>query len=163
MIKKWQSAFGTPKIFNDPEKIKLREHMNIIKKKIENMFYNKDLAWDLTLMATHISSVIEFNNVNSKDVETIMYSLAYYFLKDYINLKKLCEISKLSIKQLEEESKKSLELLQKSHEKKILNSKEITNKKLTKIEKLKKESIIKFIEWNKNKCIIEKNKLKNMN
>ncbi len=82
--------------------------------------------------------------LSKKELNIIVYSLSYFFLKDYIDIKKLVELSKMSEKQLDIESKKSLELLKNSY-------------KLVKNKKLDVDSIFdrmkKFEEYIKNKKI----------
>ena len=134
---------GFNEIYKNPKKIELKSKLNEIEKKIEILFYNKNLSMDLCALTLHESIyIIEKENVSLKELEKIVYSLSYYFLKDYIDIKKLVELSKMSEKELENESKKSLELLKSSY--KLVENKDLKVDSI--FERMKK-----FVDWKNEK------------
>ncbi len=103
-------------IYSDEKKEKNLNYLLKLEKNIENLFFNKDLI-SFTALSIHkiIFIIIKNQNLTKKELEKNVYVLSYFFLKDYIDIKKLVELSKMSEKQLDTESKKSLELLKNSY------------------------------------------------
>lgn len=139
-MKKWQYKMKDFKeIYENPEKIKLNEYEHNFLKKIDNLILNKNLKMSLVGMSIHKAIyIIEKENISLLELEKIIYSLTYYFLKDYIDIKKLYKLSKMNESELKKESEQNLGLLKKDYElieKKELNVKEIFN------------DMKRFVEW----------------
>jgi hypothetical protein len=126
-------------IYSDKKKEKNLNYLLELEKIIETLFLNKDLI-SFTALSIHkiIDIIIKKQDLTKQELEKLVYSLAYYFLKDYINIKKLIELSKISEKELNKESKESLELLKISY--KFVENKDLNVNSI--FERMKR-----FIEW----------------
>jgi uncharacterized protein YdiU (UPF0061 family) len=136
---------GFNEIYKDPIKIKLLNYLNEIEKKIEKIFYNKDLTIDLCAQSIHkLIYVIEKKNISKEELEKMIYSLTYYFLKEYLNIKELIKISNMSKVELIQESEKTIELLKKYY--KLIKNREIDIKEIFIIMK-------KFVDRKQNNIV----------
>jgi hypothetical protein len=124
-MNKWQYKLKKFKeIYNNTNKVNLDKKLIEFKKDISLLFYNSKLALDIFGVSVYkIIYIIEKYDISIKELKKLVYSLSYFFLKDYIDIKKLVKLSEISEKQLEKESKNSLELLKISY-------KSIENKEL---------------------------------
>ncbi|MDD4353744.1 MAG: hypothetical protein PHN56_04780 [Candidatus Nanoarchaeia archaeon] len=114
MITKWQQKMkGFKEIYENSEKIKLKEELSNIEDKIYP-FVKEDIIKPLMHVIIHI---IETQNISYKNLETCTYSFYYYFIKDYLFLDKFVKMTGMNIKQLEEEGKKTFEIFKESYKK----------------------------------------------
>jgi hypothetical protein len=133
---------GFNEIYENTEKEKIRKFLSEKEKKIENIFLNKNLKLSLIGMTVHkIVYIIEKENISLIELEQIIYSSAYFFLKEYIDIKKLIILSKMNELELKKNGEKSIELIKKDY--KIIEKKELNIEEIF-------FNIKKFVEWEKN-------------
>jgi hypothetical protein len=116
IMKKFESRMtGFENIYTNNYKKVLEEYLLNIESKIELLFYNQELTTFIALTTHRLIYVIEKEDISKKELEKMIYSLAYYFLKDYVNIEELKKLSKMSDIELEKESKKTLTIIKKHY------------------------------------------------
>jgi len=139
-MKKWERKLpGFIEIYGNSKKENMINYLNEIENKLMKLINNKKIDLDLMAHSVHkLIYVIEKIDLSNSELEKMAYSLAYFFLKDYIKIKELIELSKISELELKKESVKSVELLKKYYI--LIENQELNTNQIF-------DTMKRFVEW----------------